>query len=503
MIPFATPRTALLSLALLFAALTAPRAADQPQWGQAWSRNMVSAETGLPAAFDPKSGQNVKWSAPLGTESYATPVVAGGRVFIGTNNVRPRDPKHAGDRGILLCLDEKDGSLCWQLVVPKLCTPDDPYLDWPNIGLCSPPTVEGDRVYLLTNRNEVMCLDIHGLKNGNDGPFKDEARQLTPRDAQTPEELTPTDADILWVYDMPKELHALPHDGAHTSIMILGRHLYVNTCNGVARKHEGIRNPGGPSLLVIDKETGKLLAMDREAINPFHCNWSATALGEVGGRTLLFYGASDPWLRAFEPLPQDAPAGAVQTLKLAWKADLDPASPKEGDMHKYLRNRKEGPVVVEGMPVFDSGRVYACAGGDIWWGKTQCWLKCVDAVTGKVAWEYPMEKYAVTTPAIKDGLVYVADCGGVIHCVDAASGRPCWTHKGEGDFWGSALVADGKVYIGSRRGAFYVFAAGREKKLLSEARFSSADGAINATPVAANGALYVSTMKKLYAIQAK
>jgi len=55
-------------------------AADQPQWGQAWSRNMVSEEKGLPDSFDPKTGRIVKWSARLGTESYATPIDAGGRV---------------------------------------------------------------------------------------------------------------------------------------------------------------------------------------------------------------------------------------------------------------------------------------------------------------------------------------------------------------------------------------------------------------------------------------
>ena len=64
---------------------TAPaRAADQPQWGQAWSRNMISEERGLPDSFDPKTGKNIKWSAELGTETYSTPIVAGGRVYIGT-----------------------------------------------------------------------------------------------------------------------------------------------------------------------------------------------------------------------------------------------------------------------------------------------------------------------------------------------------------------------------------------------------------------------------------
>ena len=41
-------------------------AADQPQFGQAWTRNMVSAERGLPDAFDPKTGKNIKWTAGIG-----------------------------------------------------------------------------------------------------------------------------------------------------------------------------------------------------------------------------------------------------------------------------------------------------------------------------------------------------------------------------------------------------------------------------------------------------
>src|SRR4051812_37261866 len=105
----------LASLLFAFAA----RAKDQAQWGQAWSRNMVSAEKGLPDKFDPKSGLNIKRTAELGNETHSTPVVAGGRVYIGTNNGKPRDPKHQGDRGVMMCFSEKTGELLWQLVVPK------------------------------------------------------------------------------------------------------------------------------------------------------------------------------------------------------------------------------------------------------------------------------------------------------------------------------------------------------------------------------------------------
>src|SRR4051812_17773730 len=81
------------------------QAGDQPQWGEAWSRNMVSAERNLPESFNPKTGHNVKWVAQIGTETHSTPIVAGGRVFIGTNNGQPRDPRHKGDRGVYMCFD--------------------------------------------------------------------------------------------------------------------------------------------------------------------------------------------------------------------------------------------------------------------------------------------------------------------------------------------------------------------------------------------------------------
>ena len=83
---------------------------DSPQWGEKYSRNMVSDETGLPETFNIETGKNVKWSVSIGTDGYATPVIANGKVLIGANNADQRDPRHEGDRGVLLCLNESDGS---------------------------------------------------------------------------------------------------------------------------------------------------------------------------------------------------------------------------------------------------------------------------------------------------------------------------------------------------------------------------------------------------------
>ncbi len=477
------------------------RAAERAQWGEWHSRNMVSPETGLPQHFDLDTGENIKWTAPLGGNAYASPAIASGRVIIGANNAEPRDPRHQGDRAVLLCLDEADGSLVWQLVVPRIV--EDVYYDWPNISWCSPPTIEGDRVYSVTNRYEVVCLDLNGQANGNTGPFLDEGRHMAPR-GEPPMEVTEIDGDIIWLTDMRETVGVYPHDSAHSSVLVDGPYLYVNTCNGVDNTHKVIQRPDAPSLIVLEKATGRVVAQDGERIGPriFHSTWSSPALGEVNGRRLIFFGGGDGILYAFEALDHDRIPETLETLTRVWRFDGDPAAPKE-DVRSYQENRREGPSNIKGMPVFYSNRVYYTLGGDIWWGKRQSWLKCVDATqtgditeTGEI-WSYPMDSHSPSTPAIADGLVFVTDCRGVVHCLDAETGEPYWTHELRREIWGSPLVADGKVYVGSRGRDFVILAASKEKDVLFSVTF---DAPINSTPVAANGTLYVATMDTLYAI---
>lgn len=473
---------------------------------------MISDEKNLPDSFDPKTGKNIKWSAQLGTETYSTPVVAGGRVYIGTNNEEPRDLNHKADSGVLMCFDEQTGRFLWQLVVPK--REEDPYHDWPKTGMPSPVTVEGDRVYLVSNRGEVMCLDARGMANGNDGPFRDEAAHMMPRSTNAPPVSNPPpagpqDADILWLFNLTTGAGIWSHDGAHSSILIHGDYLYLNSGTGVDNTHKRIRTPDAPSLVVLDKNTGQLVARDDEHIAPdiFHCTWSSPSLGEVNGRPMIFFCAGNGVVYAFEPLdasnkPKQS-STEIAKLKKIWQFDFDPAAPKR-DIHQYLSNRREGPSNLYGMPVFHENRLYVTGGGDPWWGKTQAWLKCIDpAKTGDITtnglvWSYTLERHVLSTPAVNDGLVFVADCGRKVHCVEAGTGKPYWTQEITGDVWASTLVADGKVYLGTRSGEFWVFAASREKKVLSTVDFGSP---IGGTATAANGVLYIATMDRLYAVQ--
>jgi len=460
---------------LIVVAAGVGHAVDQPQWGEAWSRNMVSSEHGLPASFDPKTGENIKWSAELGTETHSTPIISGRKVYIGTNNGHPRDPQQQGDRGVLMCFDEATGKFLWQLVVPK--REEDVYFDWPKSGIASPATVEQDRVYIVSNRGEVLCLDA-----GRSG-------------------------EIIWRFDLTTGAGIWSHDAAHSSILIHGNHLYLNTGTGVDNTHKRIRTPEAPSLVVLDKRDGRLLARDNEHIAPniFHSTWSAPSLGKVNGRELIFLAAGNGVLYAFDTLKKEQAhtSASNQTplsLHAVWQFDFDPAAPKT-NVHQFNSNRREGPSNFYGLPVFFQKRIYLAGGGDLWWGKNEAWLKCIDPSAENnrdaLVWSYPLQKHVLGTPAIVGDLIFIADCGRMFHCLDVTSGKPYWTHDITGEAWASPLVADGKVYLGTRSGAFYVFAASKQKKILSTLELADP---ISATATAANGTLYVATMNRLYAV---
>jgi len=169
--------TLVLTLVLAASAL---QAADWPEWGGGGARNMASPETSLPTGLE--SAEKL-WAVRLGSQTYGTPAVAGGKVVVGTNDSSLKDDRLRRSRGgLVVCLAEKTGALLWQLPIPRLKSMSATCVDHMNLGVCSPPTVAGDRVYLVSNRCEVLCLDIHGQANGNDGPFQAEGQYMAGPD---------------------------------------------------------------------------------------------------------------------------------------------------------------------------------------------------------------------------------------------------------------------------------------------------------------------------------
>jgi len=116
--------------------------------------------------------------------------------------------------------------------------------------------------------------------------------------------------------------------------------------------------------------------------------------------------------------------------------------------------------------------------------------------TGLV-WHYDKIRRSISTPAIKDGILYQADFSGFLHAIDAKTGQQLWVHDLFAAVWGSPILIDGKLYVGDEDGDVVIMQEGKTKKVIAELNMGSS---VYSTPVPANGALFISNRNQLYAL---
>ncbi|MEM1355806.1 MAG: PQQ-binding-like beta-propeller repeat protein [Planctomycetota bacterium] len=514
-------RTALIAstCVYLFASVALPHtlAEDWPIWGKDASRNMVSdgpgtipvdfapgEEVGRTGQIDPESTRHVKWIAKLGSQAFGNPVVANGFVLVGTNNESPRDEKYQGDRSVFYCLDEETGELVWEFNLHKLGA--GKVSDWEFLGMCSSPAVYGDKVYVVTNLCEIVCLDLNGMANGNQG-FQDEGVYYAG-DGKPPIPIGETDADVLWKYDMREELNVFPHNITSNSCLVVDGVVYVATSNGVDWSHINVPTPNAPSLIALDAESGELVGEDGAGIGPniLHCNWSSPSYGVFDGQETVVFGAGDGYLYGFSPEAVEDEEGFL-ILPTLWKTDGNLKSHRfdeDGEPIPYAT--PPGPNEFIATPVIYNGLVYAAVGQDPEHGEGVGVMSCVDPTqvdeegNAKVVWRFTDLGRSISTCSIVDGLVFVADYAGHLYCLDASTGELKWEHDTLGHIWSSTLVADGKVFLGNEDGILTIFEAGPEKKMLAEIEFPAP---IYSSAIYANGTLYLATQSHLFAISAE
>jgi outer membrane protein assembly factor BamB len=448
-----------------------PGTGNWPMWGGTPDRNLVSNMKGLPTDWDIQAKKNVKWVADLGSQSYGNPVVADGMVFVGTNNELLRDPKQGGDRGVLMAFRESDGQFMWQHTHAKL--ESGRANDWPFQGIASSPLVIGERLYYVSNRGVVFCLDTKGFRdNENDGAVTNE-----PLSGQN-------DVDVIWSFDMMEEVGAYPHNLSNSSPVVWGDLIYVSTSNGQDESHVNVPSPRAPSVIALSKDTGELAWEDNSVEDRIlHGQWSTPAVGTIGGVDQVVSAQGDGWVRGYE----------ARTGKKLWEFDTNPKD------SQWPRTRNE----LISTPVIHGNRVYIANGQDPEHGEGVGHFYAIDATkrgditeSGRL-WHYTKIRRSISTAAVVDGLVYISDFSGFLHCLDANTGQPYWTHDVFAAVWASPIVIDGRVYLGDEDGDVVVLQHGKEKKLLAEMNMGSA---VYATAVPANGVLYLNNRSQLFAL---
>lgn len=498
---------------------------DWPQWGGSPARNNTPEGKNIPTEWDVESGKNILWSMSLGSETYGNPVVANGKVYIGTNNGSgyiERYPSEV-DLGCLICFDEESGKFLWQHSNEKL--PTGRVHDWPHQGICCSPFVDGERAWYVSSRGQVVCLDTEGFRDGqNDSPYVDE--EFTGE----------TEADIIWVMDMMKDLKVSQHNMCSCSVTSVGNLLFVITGNGVDESHITIPAERAPSFICMDRDSGEVLWTDgTPGINVLHGQWSSPAYGVFDGVAQVIMGGGDGYLYGFAAEGKDGKAD------LLWKFDCNPKD------SIYLLGGRATRNHLIATPVVHDGLVYIGVGEDPEHGEGQGHLWCIDPtrrgdvsptlvynskqpdkpiahkrlqalvekdgdferenLNSAAVWHYmgeDVEEFETTmhrtcgTVAIKNGLLFVADFSGLVHCLDVKTGKPHWTYDMFAASWASPLIVEDKVYIGDEDGDISIFELSAEYEMIAEINMGSS---VYTTPVIANDTMFIANRNRVFAIR--
>ena len=510
---------------------------DWPQWGGSSRRNNTPAGKNIPHQWDVTSGENVLWSMPLGSKTSGSPAVANGKVFVGTNNAHGYVKRYPAqfDLGALLAFEERTGAFLWQASTPMLVTGQANFVA--RSGICSTPYCEGNRIWYVTGRGEVVCLDAEGFHDGeNDGPFNAESNENRDED------------DLVWRFDMMAELGVSQHHRSSCSVTCLGDYCFVITGNGVDDTHTKIPVVEAPSFICLSKTTGKLLWKDNSpGPRILHGQWSSPCVFQAGGRDQVVMGGGDGWIYSFDPAG-DGEGGS----KLWWKFDGNPkASVYVVGARTGVRSRN--PVVA--TPVFYDGLLYVGMGEDPEHGEGAGHLYCIDPTrNGDVSielgvdsdgnevppkrlmavdtrlgqkaipnpnsalrWHYDsIDRNAndklefdetmhctISSVAIKDDLLFLPDLSGVLHCLDAKreeQGKPVvyWTHDMFSPVVASPLIVENKVYVCDNEGDVVVFDLSKTRRVIAENHFEKS---IKTTPIVANDTLFIASENRLFALQ--
>ena len=324
-----------------------PAGARENSWAAAPGRNMVLAAEDVPVDL---TEDNLLWEIRSGTtHQYPMPAIVGDKVLIGGNGRGNPDAywgRAVRRGGSLVCRRLSDGEQVWRLVSP------DKHRQG-GFGVCGSPIVEGDRVY-VHSVHQVYCLDMNGLADGNQGAQNELQIMMQSPYQHVEGEPRPTEppewaADVIWHFSFA-HMGVQVQDAISSTPLMIGGQIWIATANEMGSQARGRRDretgdwkppEPAPHLLVLDKETGRLIAKDDMDVPiVWHGEWSSPSAVTVDGETIVIFGDGYGMLHGFalpEPSGNEEPA----ILEELWQFDLNPRE------YRYEERGREHPYSLD------------------------------------------------------------------------------------------------------------------------------------------------------------
>ena len=393
-----TMKRALTFAGAVLLSVTAIHAADWPQW-QGPDRTRISKETGLLKEW-PASGPPAVWTATGLGSGYGSMAVAGDRIFV--QGARGRN-------SVVIALNRADGKEVWSKALGAPQTNDQ------GPGPRGTPTVDGDRLYVLSENGDLACLKTDGTMVWQ--------RNIL-RDFRGPQ--------LRWLIS--------------ESPLVDGPHVIVS--------------PGGPGagMVKLDKMTGKTVWTAKDLSDP--AGYSSVIAADVQGvRTYMtFTAAAGVGVRASDgKLMFRYPRAANRVANVATPifsndkvfftsaygtggglldltAQNGEVAAKEAYFTLNMKNHHGGVVLVDGYL----------------YGFNDSILSCLEFATGKVIWrDRSVGKGSVT---FADGRLYIQGENNVFGLAEASpsgyreKGRFTIPDKGLPS-WAHPVISDGHLYV--------------------------------------------------------
>ena len=215
-----------------------------------------------------------------------------------------------------------------------------------------------------------------------------------------------------------------------------------------------------------------------------HGQWSSPSVGKIGGVVQVVSAQGDGWVRGYEALDRQEAVGVrhqpegLGVAEDAQRSDRHAGDLREQGLHRQrpgsgARRRRRPPLRHR---------------------RHQARRHHPDRPALALRQDPPVD---LDRRDLRRAAVTIADFSGFLHCLDAKTGKAYWTHDMLAAVWGSPMVIDGKVYLGDEDGDVVVLEAGKEKKVIAEMNMGSS---VYATPVPANGTLFIMNRNQLLAL---
>lgn len=412
---------------------------DWAQW-RGPAGNGISSEKGIPTTWSETEG--IVWRTSMPGQGGATPAVWGEKLFVTSAD---------GDDLVLICLSTNDGSELWR---EKVTSGNTNARAGEGNSASPSPATDGKHVWTFFSTGVLACYDVDGNE--------------------------------IWKFDVGERFGTLDIQFGMTSTPVLdGDALYLQLIHG-PMKFDNQERTG--QVIKLNKLSGETIWLhDRATEAQFECKHSYASpfiYDDGKQKFLVVHGADCTTGHSLETGAELWRFGGLNGPTKLNPGRNDPtfrfvASPGMTKGSIIIPTAKNGPTVAIRVNEDLQGNVTAD-----------------ESITAWAISQTP----DVSIPLIVDGLVYLLHKDGKLQCIDLETGEEIYferTHSVQHRV--SPVYVDGHIYFCAKDGVCSVVKAGRQFELIAKNEMGGES--ITASPVVANGTLFIRTYDAVYAIK--